>query len=133
MFGFNVSDPNAKDEEKATARNYLEFPQFVRLQKTETSIFENDTFQDMQLLEDMRKHVIAMSNYSQENVDPPAGLVSLKHIVSQQVIPNVDAIDRIESYVLLSNPFEADIGSNAGLDKTFIVKRMHLIFNDREC
>ena len=60
---------------------------------------------------------------------PQEGLVSLAHIVSQRIKPQEERADKIETYVMLSNSFEADSGGCE--NKTFIVKRIHLTFNDR--
>lgn len=70
-----------------------------------------------------------MSNSSADHLQPNEGLVSLAHIVSQKMKAPEERSDKIESYVMLSNTFEADSGGCE--NKTFIVKRIHLTFNDR--
>ena len=42
--------------------------------------------------------------------------------------------NKVETYILLSNMLESEIdGVNSEKDQTIIVKRMNLIFNDKEC
>ena len=72
-----------------------------------------------------------MSNSSTVNIQPHEGLVSLAHIVSQRIQEPEERSDKIESYVMLTNTFEADSGGGGCENKTFIVKRIHLTFNDR--
>lgn len=102
----------------------------MHFERKEAEIYNNDSLQDLKRIEEMRRHVIALSNASEDNQPHPDGLVSLKHIINQKVDDTDAKADKVESYVMLNNSFDGDTG-NADIDRTFIVKRIHLIFNDR--
>ena len=107
----------------------LDFPQFVHFERTEADIYNNDSLQDLNRIDEMRQRVIAMSDSSTQQLQQTEGLVSLAHIVSQPIKSSEERGDKIETYVMLTNTFEADSGGCE--NKTFIVKRIHLTFNDR--
>ena len=55
--------------------------------------------------------------------------ISLKDIVLKKRCADARLDNNAESYLMCENPEEQESENN----KTFVVKRMNLIFNDKEC
>ena len=108
--------------------------------KNETHIYEMDTMADIKYLDEQREKLIEMeaasSTYLRDrDKDYISGLVSLKNIMFSRVPKKQqdgqEEVD-IESYVMLSGSNQFDSGSS-GKDQTFIVKRLNLTFNEKDC
>lgn len=102
----------------------------MQLEKDE--IYERRTDESIKNISALRKKLVSLQKggHSLDDIDSE-GLLPLKQIMLARDI-NLGGEGDLEAYTMLDHSEEPEEVSQEN-DKTLIVKRMHITFNDRKC